>query len=376
MTGPLEPLRICWLSHLAWERTLFQRPQQLAVQFDAAGCEVLYISLIGLRRWLRMPGTERSAAIGSRGHAVNAPFLPAAARVPAIGRLSLARAAAQGRAFLASAPAGRRILWLQHPAWVRAVDSMPHDALVYDCMDPFEAFRKTEAEVAAREPELLRRADVVFTGGRSLHAQREGMSRNMHCLPSGVDIPHFAKAADEGEADAGIAALPGPVIGYIGAIDERMDWDLLRALCRTHRDWSVALVGPLVLMDRLPLSEPNLHWLGPRRYDDLPDALRGMRACMIPWKVNHLTRFMSPTKTPEYLAAGRPVASVPIPDVVGDYGDEVFVGDGPESFVGACERAMDRGPGPSLKPPAARTWEETAGAMLDQVRLALARRGS
>ena len=361
MSAP--PLHILCLSHLVWERRLFQRPQQLMACFDGLGHRVLYESLMSSRRWLGAPA-DREARFGEHGRALNRPFLPLSGRSVAVNRLSRRGLVPAGRRFLAGAPAGRRVLWLQHPAFATLIGRIPHDLLVYDIMDPFESFRRTGPDVAELEARLLERADLVFTGGRSLHRQREARRPDAYCFPSGIDAEPFARAAENGPIPDDLQPIAPPVLGYFGAIDERIDWALVRALCEQRPAWSIVFLGPLVMMDRCPVSAPNFHHLGAKDYGSLPDYLRGFDVCLIPWLVNDLTRTMSPTKTPEYLAAGRPVVSTPIPDVESDYGTEVAIAAAPGDFIACCEKAIAAGPGPSRKPPQARTWRETAEAML------------
>ncbi|MCB2155157.1 glycosyltransferase [bacterium] len=361
MSAP--PLHILCLSHLVWERRLFQRPQQLMACFDRLGHHVLYESLMSSRRWLTTP-EDREARFGEHGRAVNRPFLPLSGRSVAVNRLSRRGLLSRGADFLNGAPAGRRVLWLQHPAFATLLDRLPHDLLVYDIMDPFESFRRTGADVAEMEAMLLDRADLVFTGGRSLHRQREARRPDAHCFPSGIDFEHFARGADDGPIPDDLQPIKRPILGYFGAVDERIDWPLVRALCTHRPDWNIVFLGPLVMIDRCPVDSPNFHHLGAKDYGTLPDYLRGFDVCLIPWLVNELTCTMSPTKTPEYLAAGRPVVSTPIPDVQSDYGDEVAIAADPEEFAARCEEALATGIGPSRKPPQARTWQETAEAML------------
>jgi UDP-galactopyranose mutase len=370
---PPAPFRLLCLSHLVWEHRLFQRPQQLMSRFEARGHDMLYLTLMSSKRWIKAPRDERDIAVGSRGRARNLPFLPLSNRIKAVSALSQRRMVSEARAFLLGGPQGRRVVWCQHPGFIQILDDLPADVVVYDNMDPFQSFKKSASDIAEAENRLLARADVVFTGGRSMHRQREGRNPDMHCFPSGIDYPHFARAAQPGEVPADLAALARPVLAYFGAVDERIDWELMRALCRSHREWSVVFIGPLILMDRCPIDEPNFHYLGGRDYAVLPDYMRGFDVCLIPWLVNDLTRFMSPTKTPEYLASGRPVVSTRIPDVEADYGDVVYLADSAGEYIAACERAVAAGIGPSLKPPAARTWDETAEAMEALVNAALDR---
>lgn len=370
MTASPPPLRIVQLSHLVWEKKLFQRPQQLGTWFARLGNEVHYYALCGLRRYLDMDLTERTiAGEGGRLEAQNLPFFPFASRLRPSRAVTMALLRAKARAPLRNAPRGRRVLWVQNPAYVAEVDRLPHDLLVYDVMDPFAAFRKSDPDVAAKEDRLLEMADLIFTGGRSLHRQVAGRCRvEPRCFPSGIDFPHFARAAGEGPIPEAVAKLPKPVLGYFGAVDERIDWELITHLCRERRHWSIVFLGPLVLMERIPIDEPNFHWLGPKPYSALPEYLRGFDVCLIPWVVNELTKYMSPTKTPEYLAAGRPVVSTPIPDVEADYPEEVRIAAEPEEFVKACTSALLEGTGAPRKPPQSRTWEEIAAEMLGLMR--------
>ena len=357
-----DQLTIVNLSHLAWERKLFQRPQQLMSRFAAMGDDVSYFALVGLRRYMEMP-LEQRIITGNSLMAQNLPFMPLAKRFAPSRALTMALLRAKAAAPLRKAAKGRRVLWLQNPAYIESIDKLPHDLVVYDVMDPFAAFRTSDPKVAEREERVLRKADIVFTGGRSLHTQVEHRHAHAYCFPSGIDFDHFARAAGDGQTPADIAKLEKPILGYFGAVDERIDWKLIETLCRERRHWSVVFLGPLVLIPEIPIQEPNFHWLGAKSYDALPDYLRAFDVCLIPWLVNDLTRFMSPTKTPEYLAAGRPVVSTPIPDVAADYANEVLIADTAEKYIQACTTALMRGIGSANKPSQSRTWDEIAREM-------------
>lgn len=356
------PLHIVNLSHLAWERKLFQRPQQLASRFASMGDTVSYFALVGMRRYLEMRSEERIYEEKSL-LAQNLPFMPMAKKSKMSRKVTMALLRAKAAAPFKTAPRGRRVLWIQNPGYVHEADKIEHDLLVYDVMDPFAQFKSSDPRVVKREERLLAKADLVFTGGRSLHSLIEGRHPKAHCFPSGIDFRHFARAAEAGPIPSDLEALQKPVLGYFGAIDERIDWNLIQTLCRERRHWSIVFLGPLVLINKIPISEPNFHWLGPKPYDRLPDYLRGFDVCLIPWLVNDLTRFMSPTKTPEYLASGRPVVSTPIPDVMGDYATETLIASTPAEYISACTKALSQGIGPACKPPQSRTWSEIASEM-------------
>jgi UDP-galactopyranose mutase len=222
------------------------------------------------------------------------------------------------------------------------------------------------------EDVLLERADIVFTGGGALQDATVGRRPDAHCYASGIDLEHFGRARDSTVPVAPeIADLPHPILGYFGAIDERLDYDLIRAVCRARRDWSVVLLGPLIPGTVITVEEPNFHWLGAKPYSELPSHLRGFDVCIMPWVKSELTAHISPTKTPEYLAGGKPVVSVKVLDVERDYGDVVLFGDTPEEFVAATERALterDRDWAATLDGrEAVRTWEQIAAEMDDLI---------
>ncbi len=355
------------LSHLAWERKLFQRPQQLMKCFSELGHQVSYFSLVGLKRYLNMNTEDRLDEVNERLFFQNLPFFPLSHRFEICGKLSLSFLKAKALPYMRDAPTGKRVLWLQNPHYIALVDRIPHDILIYDAMDPFRAFKNSKPHVVEEENRLLKEADLVFTGGRSLNAQIEDLHDNIHCYPSGIDFDHFSRGAEEGPIPKSMAKIQKPVLGYFGAVDERIDWDLIQHICRERRNWSIVFIGPLVLMDKIPIDEPNFHWLGPKKYDYLPKYLRTFDVCLIPWLVNDLTKFMSPTKTPEYLAAGRPVVSTPIPDVCADYSEEVLIAKDPDEYLTQCTKALRQGVGKAYRPPQSMSWMETAEAMIEKV---------
>jgi UDP-galactopyranose mutase len=209
-------------------------------------------------------------------------------------------------------------------------------------MDELSNFRFAPERLKTLERDLVGLADVVFTGGYSLYEAKRGWHANIHPFPSSVDRPHFARAralnADEPDDQA---AIPHPRLGFYGVIDERMDLELLAELADAHPDWSLVMVGPVVKVDPADLPHrSNLHYLGGKSYAELPAYLAGWDVAMMPFARNESTRFISPTKTPEYLAGGRPVVSTPIRDVVRPYGDMglVEIAEDAGAFVAAAER--------------------------------------
>ncbi len=235
------------------------------------------------------------------------------------------------------------IRWYYTPMMLPFSRHIDAAATVYDCMDELANFKFAPPQLLALEQELLSIADVVFTGGYSLYEAKKDRHPNIHPFPSSVERLHFAQARAVADEPADQAGLPRPRFGFYGVIDERMDLELLAALADAHPEWSLAIVGPVVKIDPADLPQrPNLHYLGGKKYEELPAYLGGWDVALMPFAINESTRFISPTKTPEYLAGGRPVVSTPITDVIRHYSDldAVFIADGQAAFIKACEEAL------------------------------------
>ena len=218
-------------------------------------------------------------------------------------------------------------------------------ATIYDCMDELSAFHGAPPALQAREHELFERADLVFTGGQSLYEAKRGKHPAVVCFPSSIDVGHFGRARVVRTDPPDQAALAHPRVGYFGVIDERLDLALIAEIADARPAWQLVMVGPVVKIspDSLP-RRANVHWLGPKPYAELPDHIAGWDVAIMPFARNEATRFISPTKTPEYLAAGRPVVSTAIRDVVRPYGERglVAIADTPAQFVAAIEGELER----------------------------------
>lgn len=239
------------------------------------------------------------------------------------------------------------IVWYYTPMALDIARDIPAAAVVFDCMDELSAFRGAPPELLTHEAELLTRADVVFTGGQSLFEAKRERHRRVFAFPSSVDVPHFARARERRADPADQAAIPHPRLGFFGVVDERMDLDLLDSVAAVRPEWHIVILGPCVKIDPAALPRRgNIHHLGMKRYEDLPDYLSGWDVALLPFAKNESTRFISPTKTPEYLAAGRPVVSTSVRDVVRPYGEQalVAIADTPDEFVAAVQRALDGQP--------------------------------
>ena len=239
------------------------------------------------------------------------------------------------------------IAWYYTPMAKEFATNLSPSVTVYDCMDELSAFAGAPPAMRMNEEILFHDADLVFTGGASLFESKRKQHRSVHLFPSSVDISHFAKARSLKHDPPDQAHISHPRLGYAGVIDERMDLDLLRYVAAERTDWQLILLGPVVKID--PASLPraaNIHYLGMKPYTDLPAYLSGWDIGMLPFAVNESTRFISPTKTPEYLAAGLPVISTPIRDVVTPYGDLALVeiATNPAEFVRAAESLLQNPP--------------------------------
>lgn len=236
---------------------------------------------------------------------------------------------------------GRRALvWLYTPMMLALADAFPDSPLVFDKMDELAKFARADARIAPRECEVLRRADVVFTGGRSLFRSVEQRTLNARCYPSGVDVAHFARASSAAPHPDLRPFLGGPVFGYVGVIDERVDLQLIDDLAAANPGATIVMIGPVVKIDESSLPRrTNIVYLGKRGYDELPALLAGVDVALMPFAINEHTENISPTKTLEYFAAGRPVVSTAVPDVLAEHRDIAQVARDRAEFIDFVQRA-------------------------------------
>ncbi len=234
-------------------------------------------------------------------------------------------------------------LWYYTPMALAFSRHLSPALIVYDCMDELSAFAQAPPALHELEAELLLRADLVFTGGQSLYEAKRHRHPSVHAFPSSVDVPHFARARSAQADPPDQAPVPRPRLGYFGVIDERMDLALLDGIAAARPGWQIVLLGPTAKIDpgTLPRRR-NIHYLGQKRYQDLPSYVAGWDVALLPFARNESTRFISPTKTPEYLAAGKPVVSTSIRDVIRPYAQQglVLIADTVDEFLGAVERSL------------------------------------
>ena len=333
---PTEPDLIC-LSHLRW-RFVFQRPQHLMTR--CARERRVYFVEEPLYSPGGVPHLRRDI---DGGVTILVPQLPSDLDEPAI--VSAQRALLDD--FIAQEHITDYVLWYYTPMALPFTRHLTPLAIVFDCMDELSAFKNAPAVLREREADLMAEASVVFTGGQSLYEAKRHQHPNIHPFPSSVDVPHFARARAVTSTPPDQADIPSPRLGFFGVIDERMDLELVAGVAAARPDWQIVMLGPVVKIDPASLPcAPNIHYLGPKSYAELPLYVGGWDVALLPFALNDSTRFISPTKTPEYMAAGRPVVSTPIRDVVRPYGQRglVRIADDVSSFVAACAEAMAEDP--------------------------------
>ena len=260
------------------------------------------------------------------------------------------------------------IQWFYSPITAPAMlGAFNEIGVVYDCMDELSQFRFAHPDLPRRERLLLANADVVFTGGYKLYEAKRKHHGNVHFFGCGVDVAHFSKArADTTAVPADVATLPAPVFGYFGVIDERVDYDLIARLAESAPEASIVMVGPVVKVD--PASLPraaNIHWLGQRDYSELPGYVKAFSTCLMPFALNEATEYINPTKTLEYMAAGKPIVSTAVADVVRNFTPVVRVAGTADEFI-ALAKKVAQDPNPSLieqglEQAAAASWETIVG---------------
>jgi glycosyltransferase involved in cell wall biosynthesis len=274
------------------------------------------------------------------------------------------------------------IFWYYTPMALSISRSFTPELIVYDCMDELSAFKNAPDALKLNEAELMSKADIVFTGGQSLYEAKKNLHSNIHAFPSSIDKDHFAKARSFEKDPVDQLSIPHPRIGFFGVIDERMDIVLLDEIVRKKPGWHFILVGPVVKIDPATLPRySNIHYLGGKSYQELPFYLAGWDVAIMPFALNESTRFISPTKTPEYLAGGKPVVSTAIHDVVNPYGANglVYIAKDADDFIQGIESEMNmRDSQVWLKMTdaflARNSWDNTAEKMIFHINTSLGKK--
>jgi glycosyltransferase involved in cell wall biosynthesis len=326
---------IVCMSHLRWD-FVFQRPQHLLSRFSRHG-RLFYFEEPYFHEGAE-PRLEVTTRDGGNIHIVVA-HLPHGLTP----QESDARQIELLNAFFAERKLDRFVFWYYTPMALEITRHLQPVLTVYDCMDELSAFKGASPRLRELEAELFQQADLVFTGGQSLYESKKDQHPEVYAFPSSIDKAHFAQARQALTEPADQAPIPHPRFGFYGVLDERFDIELLRGISALRPDWHFVMIGPVVKIDPAVLPQAaNIHYLGGKNYQELPMYLKGWDVALLLFAHNESTRFISPTKTPEYLAAGKPVVSTSIRDVVRPYGDAglVHIADTPEAFVSAIEKAL------------------------------------
>lgn len=363
-----RPETLICFSHLRWN-FVYQRPQHLMARF-AANRRVLYVEeAVNTTEMSHLKGT-----LDPSGVEIIVPHIQEGSPRPeALRRLVNRMIEDRGLSKFA--------LWYYTPMALEWTDHLSPTVLAYDCMDELTLFKGAPKRLAVWERELFKRADVVFMGGQSLFEAKRAQHSNAYVFPSSIDFAHFAKARGASADPSDQNDIPHPRLGFAGVIDERMDLELVAKAADARPDWHFVLLGPVVKIDAATLPRRNnIHYLGMKSYEDLPSYLGNWDVGLLPFARNESTRFVSPTKTPEYLSAGLPVVSSSIRDVVRGYGDRglVHIADDVSGFIEAVERSLGEHRGTRLEKVdsllANNSWALTWGRMNELLRDASLRR--
>lgn len=329
-------------SHLRWD-FVWQRPQQLLSRF-ARTAPVLFIEEPFFSHDDAAPSLDVTAPHDNVWRAV--PRLPrtfaddydrSIAAVRELVSDQLSAGAALDGLFANS------VQWfytgMPAPAMLGAFNEI---GVVYDCMDELAQFRDAPAEVARRERLLIANADVVFTGGYKLYQAKSALHHNVHFFGCGVDAAHFGSARLDRTTIPEDARFDSPVIGYFGVIDERLDYELIEQLAAGLPRYNIVMVGPTAKINPAELPHaPNIHWVGQRPYADLPGYVKAFDVCLMPFALNEATEFINPTKTLEYMAAGKPIVSSAVPDVITNFAPVVSIARSHRQFLDLVQRAAE-----------------------------------
>jgi len=355
-------------SHLRWDY-VWQRPQQLLSRF-ARSRQVLFVEEPVFVDDVGAAGLDVTSPC-ARLHRV-VPRLPARLRGSSFETAVVVRSLLRPLLSDGGALAGmfdHPVQWFYTPLPAPVmVGAFNERGIVYDCMDELSQFRFAPPELVQCERFLLDRADIVFTGGQHLFESKSRYHANVHFFGCGVDATHFARAlSDDTRVPPELRDLPRPVLGYFGVIDERLDYRLIARLAEHFAHGSVVLVGPTAKVDpsELPQRE-NLHWLGQRPYAKLPEYVKGFDVCLMPFALNDATQYINPTKTLEYMAAGRPIVSTAVPDVVRHFTPIVHVAYTTAGFLDAIDSSLKPDPvriAAGRARAQAATWESIVAAM-------------
>jgi len=312
----LNTVDLVCFSHLRWN-FVFQRPQHLLSRFSK------HTRVFFVEEPIFHDAAEKLHINQAEGNVyVVVPHLPHGLSEKEI----VAKQKTLVTELLSMMDINRYFSWYYTPMAIPFTDHLKPEMIVYDCMDELAAFKFAPIALKENEKALLGKADVVFTGGYSIYESKKNSHHNIYPFPSSIEKEHFAIARTIKKDPEDQAHIPHPRFGFFGVIDERLDIDLIAQAAELRPEWQFVIIGPVVKIDPAILPRrDNIHYLGGKNYKELPQYLSGWDVALIPFAMNESTKFISPTKTPEYLAAGIPVISTPIKDVVSPYGDNKLV---------------------------------------------------
>jgi glycosyltransferase involved in cell wall biosynthesis len=311
-----KPLLVCF-SHLRWD-FVWQRPQHLLSR------AAKHYNVLIIEEPIFKPGATAHMDISDRpqGVTIAVPILPEGLSHEDV----IAEQHDLIESLIGRESTNSRVFWYYTPMALAFTSDLECDLCIYDNMDELSLFRGASQELLDLETALFARCDLVFTGGMSLYEAKRSRHRSVHGFPSSIDFNHFSKARSIRKDPDDQAHIPHPRLGFFGVIDERMDVELVAEVADLRPDWHFVMIGPVVKIDPASLPQrPNIHWLGGKSYNELPHYLAGWDVGFMNFALNEATKFISPTKTPEFLAAGVPVVSTAITDVVRPYGEKGLV---------------------------------------------------
>jgi glycosyltransferase involved in cell wall biosynthesis len=347
------PENIIVFSHLRWD-FVYQRPQHLLTRFAAD----FKVTLIEEPIFDTAGPAFYSTTPKENNIEVMVPHMPQGLSAEEVNQIQ--------KSLLDSYMKGKQLsnyaFWYYTPMALEFSRKYMPEIVIYDCMDELSAFKFAPDSLKALELELLNRADVVFTGGQSLYQAKKNQHANIHPFPSSIEVEHFAKTRQLKASAQPVANKP-LTLGFYGVIDERFDINLIKEMANAQPDWQFNLIGPVVKIDPATLPQnSNIKYLGPKSYQELPEQMASWDIALIPFMINESTRFISPTKTPEYLAAGLPVISTAIRDVVNPYGIKqlVYIGNTAQDFIAAAKQELVK------TAPVKQAWLKTVDSFLSQ----------
>jgi len=369
-------------ANLYWDETRWQRPNHIMSQLSKY-CRILYVRPLDFRFYLR---DRKRWGKSKRDFKVNQNLtiffpivFPFTERLKIISFLNKILMIIRIRIKIWSLGFKNIILWFYTPKSIYLMGRLNEKFVVYDIMDEHSQFNGAPMDIDKDEKKLIEKCNVVFTGTKKLWEGKRVFNSNSHFFSCGVDYIHFAAAQNGSKLPIPVefcnpqSAIRNPVVGYIGAVDDRLDYDLIRKMAELHPDWSIVFIGPFigVKQDELP-DMKNIFYLGGREYQQLPTYIKNFSVCIMPFKKNPLTEKINPTKALEYMAAGKPIVSTPIPDMVEFYSHIIKIGQNADLFIKHVEREITspdlKGISEGIKLAEERTWEKVAEKMYIKIR--------